>query len=139
MFLRKMVKKFTQNTPKKERETSQQGSAAVNSLNRSHVGDRSLLNPNLNQEAQGSHGNTMEETVSNDENRRVEYLEIPVKSETDKKDYRLETLIHNVHLLHCNFFFIFTSNFMYEKHITILMTSFSLVAVYMLQNILRLL
>lgn len=83
-----MVKRSTQNTPKNERETIQQGSASASSLNRSHPADRSLLNPNLNQETQRTHRSTMEETAGNNENSPVEYLENPVKSETDKKEYR---------------------------------------------------
>ncbi|XP_032680712.1 nardilysin-like isoform X2 [Odontomachus brunneus] len=85
-LLSKMVKRSAHDTPEKERETNQH-SAATNLPNKSHPANRSAFNPNRQPEEHEAHGGAMGKTAG--ENRRVEYLETPVKSEADKKEYRV--------------------------------------------------
>ncbi|EFN75483.1 Nardilysin [Harpegnathos saltator] len=89
-----MVKKYIRKTPVNEREMTEQGAASASSPPYSNPNDQPPpLNPNLNVGAYEIHGGAMEEQrrMMNDSNehRRVEYLETPIKSENDKKEYRV--------------------------------------------------
>lgn len=77
----KMPKRPTQNPS--DRKTSQNSAAGT-------PGSYSISRPNLNLNPPAIGG--MSETdraASGDDHRQVEYLETPVKSENDKKEYRL--------------------------------------------------
>lgn len=83
----RMLKRPAHSPPEREAKASSQQSLATSSIE-SYPVDQSP-SPNLNPDPTRTAETMLENTGDNDGRRRIEYLETPLKSETDKKEYRL--------------------------------------------------
>ncbi|XP_012218457.1 nardilysin-like [Linepithema humile] len=79
-LLNRMLKRSAQSPPERKAKINQDSLASVKSTDRSNL-KLDLSQPNIMPKT--------ERTASDDKHRQVEYLETPVKSENDKKQYRV--------------------------------------------------
>ena len=94
-----MLKRSAQSPPERKAKINQDSLASVKSTDRSNL-KLDLSQPNIMPKT--------ERTASDDKHRQVEYLETPVKSENDKKQYRLDENNTYLHYIFFSFFIMST-------------------------------